>query len=65
MVTHKLSNVTGMPVCWKRRSTDAFMAAQEIDRVDCVECLRALVIDAAKYGNERRPVRKSAYGKKL
>lgn len=57
MVTHKRNNATGRPVCWGRggQLDDSIKMAHEVDDVDCVLCLRALVKDAVLYGVGRKP----------
>jgi hypothetical protein len=60
MTVHKRNNATGQPVCWTRleKKDDSIEMAYEIDDVDCVFCLRALVKDAVIYGVVRKPGKK-------
>lgn len=55
---HKRHNLKGRPVCGGDDSRDVTgIMVADIDRVDCVECLRALAKDAVLYGRDRRPKR--------
>lgn len=58
MDIHMRDTIRGLPVCWHGvLKHDAMMTSPNIDDVNCVECLRALVKDAVRYGRERKPKR--------
>lgn len=56
--THKRSQLTKGPLCMPRvRGESVYEVADNIDDIDCANCLRLLAKDAGRYGNERRPRR--------
>jgi len=64
MITHFKHNLTQRPVCFDEPSGDAVALSQDLDQVDCVECLRRLLKSAGQFGNENRVNRKTTYGKR-
>jgi len=46
MITHFKHNLTQRPVCFDEPSGDAVALSQDLDQVDCVECLRRLLKSA-------------------
>lgn len=62
MTTHKRNQAGPRigPLCldkFRKPTPEGTLMADEIDEIDCVNCLRMLAKDAVLYGRDRRPRR--------
>ena len=55
LIIHKRNQQTKRPLCWGGVYRDfAMKMADNIDKINCVDCLRMLTKDAVIFGNGRR-----------